>query len=533
VLLLSCLSLWSLPAFPGAEGYGSQNLGGRGGKVIFVTNTNASGAGSLQAALFTTGPRIIIFRTSGVINLTGEMYMEADNLSYCTVAGQTSPGGITIKCASGTPIFQYTSCKLHDIVWRHLRFRPNTSGNDHAFEQYLSYNWVIDHCDFSGGSDECLDICRVHDITLQWSTVCNSQPGGQVYGILSAYNPLYDISFHHNLWANHVNRFPEMHWESQAAPNNGNVDMRNNIAYNGQNYFFFVGQATPVASCRLNLVSNYYKAGPNSPTDDWLYHMISLDQLITGYEKDNLTVRGTNIDRVAISGRVPNKVTAEWPMAAVTTDSAVGAYTKVLDKVGAWPRDPMNTRTVNEVRTSTGQLGKVDDANITTGPAAPTDTDNDGMPDCWETAMGFNPNDSAGKNADHDGDGYTNVEEYINDLALCRVGETPQNIPINLTTLCPTEVERAYRILNTPRLSISPNPCVAGRSVAISLNKPGQGVVRIFGADGKLVRSLPADASTSWNGKDDRGAAVAAGLYLINWQDGGKLMDQKFLVYTR
>ena len=112
----------------------------------------------------------------------------------------------------------------------------------------------------------------------------------------------------------------------------------------------------------------------------------------------------------------------------ITTQSAGEAYDLVLDRVGAWPRDAMNIRTVNEVRTNTGQLQKDDDPLIITGPAAPTDSDLDGMPDEWENRMGLNPTDNTDATGDHDGDGYTNVEEYTNDLALIMLGESPQNV---------------------------------------------------------------------------------------------------------
>ena len=183
--LLSATEVAAVPAFPDAEGYGAVTPGGRGGKIIVVTNTNASGPGSLLAAMMTTGPRTIVFRTSGVINLgTSEIILEPATLAYITVAGQTSPGGITITSTSGTPLNSgYTACRFHDGIFRFLRMRVvrTTGGNggDHATNFYQAKTFIFDHCDFSGGDDENLDFMYTGNWTLQWSTITNSGPAGR------------------------------------------------------------------------------------------------------------------------------------------------------------------------------------------------------------------------------------------------------------------------------------------------------------------------------------------------------------------
>src|SRR3990167_6704486 len=107
----------TIPAFPGCEGFGCDTPGGRGGRVIAVTNLNDSGPGSLRDALLQTGPRIVVFEVSGTINLNSYLTLRSDN-SYVTVAGQTAPGdGIAIE---GAPMWLEG---LHDAVFQHVRFR--------------------------------------------------------------------------------------------------------------------------------------------------------------------------------------------------------------------------------------------------------------------------------------------------------------------------------------------------------------------------------------------------------------------------
>jgi pectate lyase len=428
ILLFACYILYSLPAFPGAEGFGAETPGGRGGTVLFVTNLNDNGPGSFRQALLTPGKRIIVFRVSGVVQGAGQIFLAAENLSYVTIAGQTSPGGITITTDPGTPIWQYGDVKFHDAIWRFLRFRvvreSGGNGGDHAFEQYRSRNYIIDHCDFSGGDDECLDMCYAHHFTIQWSTICNSGPGGQCYGALFAYtdppsSPLGHISMHHNLIANHSKRGPEMHWSDKPLPDSGKVDLRNNVIYNITQYGTRVHGVNDTSVLQLTLVGNYWKAGPIgldfAPVTTFLtVHVYANNNYWTGPSKQNIRADNIMVGDVdtlfrTSYGAGPTLVSTPWDVPAVTTHTPQQAYDTVLARVGAWPRDSMNARTVREVKTATGGLGKCDDPLITSGPAAPADADNDGMPDFWETGMGLDPNSASDNSVDSDGDGYTNT----------------------------------------------------------------------------------------------------------------------------
>src|SRR5690242_19952756 len=103
-----------IPAFPGAWGGGMYSFGGRGGKVIVVTNLNDSGPGSFRDAVEQGGPRIVVFNVAGVIRLKAAVSIRAP---YITIAGNTAPGdGI---CIAGNTV----QLDTHDVVVRHMRFR--------------------------------------------------------------------------------------------------------------------------------------------------------------------------------------------------------------------------------------------------------------------------------------------------------------------------------------------------------------------------------------------------------------------------
>ncbi len=373
----------ALPAFPGAEGFGTQTLGGRGGIVVVVSNLNGSGPGSFREAMMRTQPRIIVFRVSGVIDLGGDILV-GEAQSYVTVLGQSSPGGITFINGAVT---NYQT-NFHDAVFRFIRFRAQ-AGDTLAFNPV--YNLVIDHTDMSGGADETFDIDRGHDFTVQWSTIVNSKSGAgsQNYGALIAYRPTNNITFHHNLHAHHAARCgAALHWaESGPLPSSGaNLDLRNNVFYNCGFAQIYRADLPPPEGLNWNLVGNYAKSGPATPSGSMMF---GLSGVI--YMNDNL-YPGQSIMSVFST---PTYLTQPHAFPSVTTTSAAQAYEDVLNRAGSWPRDAMTIRTVSDARAGTGILGKLDDALNTTGPTPPADADSDGMPDSWEQSHGLNPNNAS------------------------------------------------------------------------------------------------------------------------------------------
>ncbi|MCX7723342.1 MAG: polysaccharide lyase [Verrucomicrobiae bacterium] len=435
----------AIPAFPGAEGAGAFTPGGRGGKVFVVTNLNDGGPGSLREAVEASGPRIVVFGVSGIITLTNRLQI---NNPFITIAGQTAPGdGI---CVRG----ETTEINTHDVVIRYVRFRRgNLTRRDDALGGYPRGNIIIDHCSFSWGLDENVSLYRwiergpdgqmkkrpVENITIQWCIVSealdlNNHAFGGTWGGRNA-------SFHHNLLACNTGRNPSIGYGDH-------VDFRNNVIFNWRHRTMDGGDA----SSWINVVANYYKPGPACNPGDIRYricrpqhlNMFSeaptpgkwyvADNFVEGYPEvtaDNWK-GGVQFDEpdIAAAGGVEQLIqrvrgTEPFPAPPITQHTAREAFELVLAKAGAVlpKRDAVDIRIVESVRTGRPTVGNngiiktPDEAGgwpVYKSKRRPKDTDNDGMPDAWEKRFGLNPKDPSDTSLDKDGDGYTNIEEYLN-----------------------------------------------------------------------------------------------------------------------
>ena len=250
-------------AFPTAEGFGANAVGGRGGRVIEVTNLNDSGEGSLRSAMEASGPRICVFRVSGTITLKNAIRVSTP---YLTVAGQTSPGGVQIK-GTGQPDGDWGVWFVngaHDIVVRHLRVRMGGNMKHDAGNNLLFYGTaepgihdvIVDHCSVSWGSDTQLDWygSYLDRATFQWNIIAECLHGQHIGGNRAPKN----ITLHHNLYANLGSRTPLMQHADV-------FDFRNNVIYNwsGNNASVF-GQFALNTSAFGNVVNNLWLAGPES-----------------------------------------------------------------------------------------------------------------------------------------------------------------------------------------------------------------------------------------------------------------------------
>ncbi len=421
-----------LVAFPGAEGFGANSVGGRGGRVIEVTNLNDSGSGSFRAAVEASGPRIVVFRVGGTIVLDSRLELANP---YITIAGHTAPGdGILLRNGSNTKdVMRITT---NDVVIRYLHFSPGPGGSpDGLTISYdTSYNIVLDHTSFTWGVDELIGTYQaVHDITIQWSLLAEAlddsthSKGPHSKGVLLGSYDSHSFTFHHNLLAHNAERNPRI----QASL----VDVVNNVIYNP---VFTGGWAPSHASdekvsgpVAVNYVGNYYKAGPASGSADYL---VSGSGDIEIYVKGNITPDRPRDDMDEADGVVRGGdqgmvVSTRHDAPQVTTTSAFQAYEDVLAGAGAtmgidelgnfyYRRTSGDTRIVDTVRNGTGNI--VDDPSDVGGwptmrsATPPADSDHDGMPDAWENLYGFDPNSASNGPKDADGDGYTNVEEYLN-----------------------------------------------------------------------------------------------------------------------
>lgn len=410
-----------LLAFPGAEGFGAAAVGGRHGRIIRVTNLNASGPGSLQAACDTEGPRTVVFTVAGVIR--GDVRIPH---SQITIAGQSAPApGITIegRLLARPPEGQ----RLHDLVVRFLRFRPPPArghGGD-VIQLPLADRVMLDHLSLAWGNDEMIDIIYSSDVTVQWSTVEESDIEGHGKGrphnfaLLSAYPGSGNVSIHHNLFAHHSRRLPSLAPGEEGRP----ADFRNNVVFNFRDGLSDEGHRPRSA---INIVGNYYKRGPNAAQ----ILLFRFHPQGAYYVADNY---------VAPHGLIgdPREAGSRWPrwlrvagtgarlsspvsVPAVLTTSAEEAYRQVMAQAGAFPRDRVTVRTIEEVQNGTGRWGRraparPDDgwflAGLPAEPALP-DTDGDGMPDAWEESNGLDKRDPS----DHRRlmpSGYTAIETYL------------------------------------------------------------------------------------------------------------------------
>ena len=280
-----------LPAFPGAEGYGADTPGGRGGRVVWVTNTNDAGPGSLRQAMeVETGPRIVVFRTGGTITLSKDITVSEEN-SFLTVAGQTAPGGgIQLKNNNLT-----IANGAHDVVIRHLRVRPGTDGvltrpdgqpNGNSIDGICVYgnhgrrvhHVVIDHCSVQWAVDENGEIFGdVTDTVFQWcifgeGTVTGHEKGAHNKAVLVATGSRQKwqitASIHHCLMMNSGDRNPRVTANYSRGKPNVRADIRNNVVYNwgGNN-----GASFSVGA-EANFVNNHYIMGPetSAPEVAWV-----------------------------------------------------------------------------------------------------------------------------------------------------------------------------------------------------------------------------------------------------------------------
>jgi hypothetical protein len=423
-------SAFALPAFPGAQGFGSDTIGGRGGRVIEVTNLNGSGSGSLRAAIEASGPRIVIFRTGGTIDLTSSGAIEIKN-PYITIAGQTAPGdGITIKGAG-------FGVSTHDVIIRSIRVRvgdnpegPNPDRRD-GISVGNSYNIILDHCSFSWATDENMGTWYpVNDVTFQHCIssegLLNSIHSDGKHSCGMIFGPGADsVSVIGSLLAHNHDRNPLTRAEKFI--------FTNNVVYNRG----WKGTDIDYGSLKLSIVGNIYLKGPN--IDIWKKSInirgISSDGLV--YTDDNIC--DTESDPPCYGGNASNNTwidtdPVDWPF-GLTPKPSSEVLDWVLDNVGAYPdrRDAVDIRIINDVKNGTGDF--IDSQNEVGGwptldPGTPLqDSDHDGMPDTWETAHGLNPNNSSDGNQDRDSDGYTNVEEYINSLIPMPSGDNPDDPP--------------------------------------------------------------------------------------------------------
>ncbi|HEX9150981.1 MAG TPA: T9SS C-terminal target domain-containing protein, partial [Flavobacterium sp.] len=432
-------------AFPGAEGYGRFAIGGRGGKVVEVTNLNDSGPGSLRDAVNQdNGPRTIVFNVSGNIKLASRLVV---NNPYITIAGQTAPGeGITITRA---PI----GLTGNDGVVRFLKVRIGGGTTYDGMGLTGANHSIIDHCSISWTIDESFSSRGAHNITLQRTLISEAlnvaghdkYPAGKMHGYAATIGG--DVgSFHHNLLAHNYGR----NWSIGGGLNgdgyySGKLDIRNNVVYNWGH------RTTDGGANEVNFVNNYYKPGASTV---FFYALNAQHEgvgkgkqqyyfkgnLMPGYFDEKNQQKGRT-STISHNETVSYETFVNKPFfeSYVNTQSAKAAYKDVLSDVGANEPffDKHDVRIVQETLDGSyhfkgsksglgGMIDTQDDAGgwpefVSEERPSDWDTDHDGLPNWWEEAHGLNTksskDDFSETNSDADKDGFTQLDEYLDWMA--------------------------------------------------------------------------------------------------------------------
>lgn len=439
-----------IPAFPGAWGGGMFTTGGRGGRAIAVTNLNDSGPGSLRAAIEQKGPRTVIFRVAGIIELESNLDINHPDI---TIAGQTAPGdGICIKNHS-------LNINTRNVILRHLRVRrgdPEGGQGSDNIGGNPERDIIVDHCSVGWGRDEGISLYRhmkkmpdgsqikypVENLTIQWVVSAEGLGPGHEFG--GTWGGKH-ATFHHNLFACNSGRNPSIGMS-------GRFDYRNNVIFNWSHRTMDGGDETS----EINVINNYYKPGPAtnsnmkdtiarvgpgvrnmySPGSAWAegdWYPPAKKRPGKWYVAGNIMEGSETVTANNWAGMQADK-DLEW-LARVNTpfvgwpikqETAHEAYQSVLVKVGATlpKRDAVDARVVEMVRTGTvsvrdgillnpDEVGGYPEYTYDPGEVR-KDSDGDGMPDWWEKEHGLNHKRAKDGAMDADGDGYTNLEEFLN-----------------------------------------------------------------------------------------------------------------------
>jgi len=474
-----------LKAFPSAEGFGANSVGGRGGSVIEVTNLDdaePAPTGSLRACINATGPRICVFKVGGLLAVKSALVIKNP---YITIAGQTAPGGgITLRTQSGGDVF---STQTHDVIMRYLTVRAGPGGDSHANQIAANgvalYNVIVDHSTFSWGVDSNIETWyRVTDSTIQWSlisegldcsthhkNICHSKGlmiGGYAGGESGSTKGTENFTVSHNLLAHNADRNPLL----EVC---GIVQVINNVTYDPVYTFSHQQNNCPNYTSYVNWIGNYHKKGPSSTSNADL-KVIPADSgtmydgkvyVLGNIGPSRLTASKPESDWVD-SGSRSFIVTDPAPGPNVTTTDAQTAYNQVLADAGNnrglacdgssfVRRDAIDTRIVNDVQNGTGKI--INDPSEVGGWITPetgvacSDTDHDGMPDVWEIKYGFDPNSAVDANTDADSDGYTNIEEYLNQTLPKASTTTPTAMVTTMPNTTPTSAQSPTSVpSNTP-----------------------------------------------------------------------------------
>ena len=419
-LVISCSAastLAQLKAFPEAEGFGRYATGARtdlaAAGVYHVTNLNDAGEGSFRDAVSQPN-RFVVFDVGGVVTLSKAVSVKPN----LTIAGQTAPGGITLYGAK----VSFTGAD--NAIVRHLAVRKGTiTPREDAVSIAAGQNMIFDHLSVTWGNDETFSMNPSRGATIDRITIQNTIVGQGLDDVNHSagglMQPNGSLSVLRCLFIDNETRNPKVKGTNQFI---------NNVVYNWTIAAYILGGDSSGRSY-ANISGNYFIAGPSTPPSETPFSRANANFFLSAgdnfYDANrNGQLDGENVPQAGYGPVTRQEKPFDFP--GVTADSPQAAFEKVVAQVGPTPgrRDPVDQRMVDEVK-SLGKIGQIVKREKDLFPdfpaprppmARPQDTDNDGMPDAWETANGANPND-ANDWKTLAPSGYTRLEEYLNALA--------------------------------------------------------------------------------------------------------------------
>jgi hypothetical protein len=452
---------FSLPSFPGAQGSAAEAIGGRKGTIYKVTNLNDSGTGSFRAACNASGARIVIFEVSGWIRLTSALEIDNGNI---TIAGQTSPGGIGVYGGS-------VRISASNVIITHMRFAGGAlAGDVDAFQVWgpSTDNVILDHCSIRWGCDESGETAyNPLKVTLSWCVIgpgINScaEEGNHNLGFLVWGGADSKVTFHHCFFPHNRYRNPEVNGGGSGSEGHPYVDIVNNVAFD--TYGGYTGFHGYAGQGYVNVVHNYFKKGSQNNSDaregilfegnssggNASVYVVgnngawrtSWDQTTTGYTDWDALKTEWNGSTPHTSWKkttpnampgIPVTVTNMTSTYAATVVAGAGATKPVIDSMDAlYKTNYTNGTHAFYEYTVADAIGDYPTFNT---PTAPIDSDSDGMSDAWENSTFGNLSQTA--SGDYNGNGYTNIEEYLfylggyasSDATVALPG-TPQSLSI-------------------------------------------------------------------------------------------------------
>lgn len=452
LIVLACASsVAAQPAFPGAQGFGSTTVGGRGGEVLIVDSLADDGsAGTLRWALAQSYPRIVVFRVDGIIELTGPLTIggargvefAGDNpYSHLTLAGESAPGGgITLV---GYPLVLQND--VHDVIIRHIRIRApvvdETQGSIGDGIQFAgAWNVIIDHVSVSWNADEGISLesterASNHDITVQNSLIAEGlfnggHPSNRPHSrCMIASDGSFNISFHHNLMMSCNKRNPRAGGNSELGQADFPlVDIRHNLIYNHGVHGISFGRGA-----KVNIVGNIVRPGPDTPPDSTAIVMNAREEAdtetyvagncLSHYDaeqnQDTLDCPDNQRGMVDNLFEIPIQFLDTALEAPEITPYAEQTDLYLLEETGAVPRDEIDLAFIEQYFAFEGRLGggdlpQADFTILSPHEGLPSiDADEDGMADAWELAVGLDPSNPVDHASGFGAGGYTAIEMFL------------------------------------------------------------------------------------------------------------------------